>query len=130
MKRVLAAFALGTVALVGCGGDGPAPAPTVTVTASPDDRETFTPRQPDNQSAAEEEFVYDIQSNGMTDQLGPIPQQDVIELGYLICDSFNSGLTPEQAVEVVVGAGEVNRIDAILIVTSAAVNLCPEHTPA
>lgn len=124
MKKILAAVMLSAVALTGCSGSEE-PSSRVTDAVNED----FSPRPPDDQSAAEEEFVYDIQSNGMTDQLGPVPQQDVIELGYVVCDALDNGLAPDEAVEAIVSAGTVNRTDAILIVASATVNLCPEYGP-
>lgn len=123
MKKILAAVMLSVVALAGCSSEEPSSRVSDAV------NEDFTPRPPDDQSAVEQEFVYDIQSNGMTGQLGPVPQQDVIELGYVVCDALDNGLAPDEAVEAIVSAGTVNRTDAILIVASATVNLCPEYGP-
>ena len=132
MKR-LATLATVALALTACGGTRTvyvnttdAPDTTVKVVKTTDAPiATPAPTLPPVQWTAEDEFLYDIETN----YYGTIYVSDyeMISTGQLVCDSLLGGMSGEEVVWAVVQAGGDTEFVAT-VVASAVANFCPSQS--
>lgn len=123
---LVALLAILALLLSGCGSSNEsAPAPTVTVTEEPTEdihEQIYT---------AEDEYIYDVRSVGNS-YIENLPDSQLLEIGYLVCDAFDAGATFEDLAYELVSSGTVNDDETIeyaaTLIAGAAINLCPEYS--
>ena len=130
MKKFTAAFAaaITAVALSACSKDSPESTPTVTVTSAPQETVPGGPPPPPMSSDSEEEIFIDV-VRGEIDYLGG-SDQDLINLGYEICESFDYGESFSDVTIVIMDNAGVAPYDAGFIIGASVGAFCPEHEDA
>lgn len=132
MRAVLVAVAavLGIVGLAGCGGDDTGTdwadvvtTETVTETVAPLEAD---PVSPDDMTDVEESFVVAYHTNVVDPESTP---DQIIELGYTVCQGFNSGMTFEDEVTLLEAAG-YGVGEPGTIIGAAIASFCPGNASA
>jgi hypothetical protein len=129
MKRLLI---IGALFLAACGGtktvyvdSTDAPDTTDETTATTEvPVATPAPTIPEPTWTTEDEFILDIELN----YPGTIyvPDSDMIDTGYIVCQSLRDGATGPDVIWAIVGAGGDTELITALV-GSAVVNFCPEQ---
>lgn len=119
---LVALLITGLVVLSGCSASTSEPKETVTVTEQPDD--TWN----DYTGGDEDAFLDAVNTNGNW-VIATTSDSDLLDLGWTICDSLDTGASPDEIIEVLIDTAETTD-DAeafATVMAGAVVHLCPEY---
>jgi hypothetical protein len=120
MNKTFSAVLLSAaLVLTGCGGD-----------SQPNPKETVYVQQDSSSSSGfsnvEDEFIFDV-AQFMTPALNNEPQEDVLALGYTICNALGKGIPVDTIISTGVRGGLTSE-DTMVVAAAAVVNLCPNES--
>jgi len=122
------AVAIAAVVLVGCGG-GTA-APTVTVTQG----QTSPTTLPAPVESPEDQYINALRSMN-NKYIASASDADLIDVGYSVCEAFDSGITVDELSSALVqefsgqGITDTSFYEAIgMIIGASALVLCPQYS--
>ena len=102
-------------------------APTATTTPSGptlDEMLADVRDEPEPEFSDDDEFIYDIERD-LPDWRDSGSRSDIINLGNVICESFDGGLPFGDALSIMIEGTDI--VFAEVILAAAIVNYCPEH---
>lgn len=100
---------------IACGGSEDEPTNTVTVTAGPE-----VPQD-------KEDMFLTILRDG-TDFFDDVPDNEILDLGYAVCEAWDAGVTFKDIAVAAVDSG-IPAGDAGYLVGAATKAFCPQHSP-
>jgi len=118
-NKIIAAIFIAVISMSGCSNSSETPQPTKTVYVNPNQSEPQVSISND-----EDEFLSSVAMQ-MTPDLGPVPQGQVLEFGYVLCEGLEV-LSVDQVLNAT-KQGVYNPKDVGTILASASLFLCPDQ---